>query len=906
MILWLLLLVSLFCGSSEDKTGKADSVTHCGPQNLKLNSSDQTIFLTWEDDSSCSAVRDVLIYKLVVLIADQEEHHDEVTVMPEQIGSTHSWKWTSNMPLECASHTVRISFRYNNHTSLWMQEKTLSGKEVTNEPQVYPKDNVFMVGSKATFCCILPAGQTLKKMYLDGHENANIGTTMISNQTHILTVILDRPTDKSCTRLWCQSSDYGVCAYVGYPPRDHDLQCETHDLKRVNCCWKIKNTHLHLPKFLTKYYLNGRRVSRPVPRGSVRNYCQEVEGGADSGNWTLTAENKLGKLVLTDRADLLKRVHMFAPLGVSASAVNARNVSLTWEWTVQGYHNLDITCQVNVSSGETNTVVNISGVGLSSAVVVDLTPNWIYSAEVRCGTTQHLWKWGNWSKTFSFRTKGDVPDALDVWMRREDNQTLIVWKELLANQSHGNISEYEVSWVKTTEREHLSTANTGPDNHSVSLSLDLTEEYIVTVTAKNRNGSSSPSTITIPRLRPDGTAADTSRILGNNGGFELSWSASPVAGCGYIVDWCPTSESCRVEWLKVPPNETKAQIFSKNFRDGQRYSLSVYACTHGAPVLLERREGYVKEQRIKDGLFKLLRYKQLDLDVQVSWDPVPLASQSAFIQGYVLYGEDKNNRLVCNVSTGNPNATSLMAKNLAIDTYTFTVKAMTAVGDCGDTVTIATLNSLTDELIKVVSISLVSIFCLLCLITFLCYRNWSCIKHKVYPPIPKPVLTDKWLTTVNNGCYLHEGSYLHSEADIMDVPELFQTARAPVEDYDQESISYTSVQPLNSYYNLPMKNCVPQPSTLLATDIPPTSRILSPPFRGLFPNPSYKMTLEQEYQPCSSPPELHGGTYLEKSCDGYQPQIQTTELFPNLTNNSPDSSLFCVSSYVLLPQSSHT
>lgn len=123
----------------------------------------------------------------------------------------------------------------------------------------------------------------------------------------------------------------------------------------------------------------------------------------------------------------------------------------------------------------------------------------------------------------------------------------------------------------------------------------------------------------------DRTRVNTSWIIGSNGGFNLSWSSSPTASCGYIVDWCTTGQ-CIVEWLKVPPNETKANIFSgksyslptkrlcivkcpyvtihlscyfftsETFKNGLRYSLSIYACTQGAPVLLEIREGYVREE----------------------------------------------------------------------------------------------------------------------------------------------------------------------------------------------------------------------------------------------------------------------------------------------------------------------
>ena len=46
----------------------SSGVLQCGPENLTLTSSGQMITLTWtEDEPSCSAVHDVLLYELVVL-----------------------------------------------------------------------------------------------------------------------------------------------------------------------------------------------------------------------------------------------------------------------------------------------------------------------------------------------------------------------------------------------------------------------------------------------------------------------------------------------------------------------------------------------------------------------------------------------------------------------------------------------------------------------------------------------------------------------------------------------------------------------------------------------------------------------------------------------------------------------
>ena len=117
----------------------------------------------------------------------------------------------------------------------------------------------------------------------------------------------------------------------------------------------------------------------------------------------------------------------------------------------------------------------------------------------------------------------------------------------------------------------------------------------------------------------------------------------------------------------------------ENFTDGVRYLISVYACTQGAPLLLNTLEDYVRETSkfhlfdfsvvhcqsmsnsvspifsvpgIKDKLFKSLKWKQQDSDVEVFWDRVNQREQSAFIQGYVLYWTEQDSNENFSVSTG--------------------------------------------------------------------------------------------------------------------------------------------------------------------------------------------------------------------------------------------------------------
>ncbi|XP_019216895.1 leukemia inhibitory factor receptor [Oreochromis niloticus] len=889
MIAWLLLL-SLFGKSTQD--GQENGVLHCGPQNVTLAHNDQTLLLKWEDDPSCSVIRDGLVYELQVLTADKPVHSGEVVVTPAQIGSTHSWKWTSHLPSQCARHSVRLRSQYNNQSSPWLQ-KTLPGMQSPAEISVFPKDKILEVGSRATFCCIVPEGKSFKRMYVNGYKGIE---KKISEHVHALTVHLEKQSE-NWSDVICETTKgeiSGASFHAGYPPGDSDLQCETRDLESVDCFWNVGRKMEELDIVRRKYQLHG----SPCISGHLGKCFQKLEVDAAERNWTLTVTNPLGKLELHDKADLTKRVHMVAPDKVAASTVNPRNISLKWSWTVQKYSNLNLTCQVDVSDGDSNTTVfqiENFGVGLTAAVIKDLIPHWDYDMRVRCGTAQHFWKWGDWSRSVKIHTKGDVPDALDVWMKVKEDQTVISWKVPLTNQSHGEIFDYKVSWAKTKEKNQSNQTNVSRSNHSLTLTLDPSEEYMVTVTARNINGSSSPSTIIIPRRNLDKSEVKTSWISGSNGSFFLSWPVSPNASCGYIVDWCPVFGNCTFEWMKVPPNRTLTTIFSKNFEDGRRYLLSIYACTESAPVLLQRREGYVRETKIEAELFKL-KYKQKDSAVEVSWEPIPLEKQTASIHGYILYYQDKSGD-VFNVSTDDPDATSLTAKNLNISTYTFTVTALTAVGLCGNTSIIVILNPLADQLIMLTLISLGAVFLIVSVSIIICYRHWACIKHKVCPPIPKPVLTE-WLTDEHTICHLHFDQSHYSE--VLDVPELHDYFSAPQPVVGQDYMhSFTFSQTPKGYYNKPMKKlqpCLTLPTTGL------TSRPGVPFFPGndVFPNPSYNLIVQGEDQQSQSHPEIQDGMLIIDS--GYQPQSPEETFTATEPEDVPDSPLSYSSTYILLPQ----
>ncbi|KAK6315787.1 hypothetical protein J4Q44_G00133110 [Coregonus suidteri] len=753
-------------------------------------------------------VPDKLIYDVEVLLADNmtEVHSEAVDVRPDQVGRKYHWSWTSALSLECTSHSVRLRSRYQNYTSQWSPLQTITGMASSSHPQVFPRSRVVQVDSNFTFCCILGPGQTLKYMK---YNNILMNTTHIIDQSYAMVVHMQSPSPPNCINVYCNSPLYGTCVYVGYPPGDRNLVCETRDLESVECHWDTGRATNLTKQRKTLYHLNG----RACPNGTVSNCYQTVRVDQGERNWTLTARNPLGTLELRDTADLKKRVRLLAPMEVVASDVNARNASVQWQWERQQYNVLLMVCQVQLNHSGHIDMRKYSGIGLRSVVLHGLAPAQTYTVQVHCGLKQHFWKWGDWSRGSTFKTKEDTPEALDVWMQIEGNQTIILWKPLTVNQSHGQIKDSEVTWGRQKTIVHP------PQNYFLLSDRSTNEGHRVTVTARNSAGSSPPSIIIIPRLPH--RIKSSMKIVGSDGGFDLSWSASPNASCGYVVDWCPTHSKCRVGWVKVPTGITKARIQSASFEEGVRYTLSIYACTPGAPELRERREGYVKECLPK-GPIQRLAVEQYGSDtVLISWTGIPPENQTAFIHGYIIYYFDTSHpssMKAFNVTTDEPEAKNLTG--LPISTYRFTVKALTSVGEGGESSPVfLQMTPQTDQLITVIIISLGSAACLLTLVTILCYRNWKCVKENLYPKIPKPVWKEEWLTPLDHGRQiLYVDPCQPSEIDIVGNREQSGEAVPDNNAGNQEKGALTNsnsdVPALHGYCNQLLSKTTPGYSTL--------------------------------------------------------------------------------------------
>lgn len=51
----------------------------------------------------------------------------------------------------------------------------------------------------------------------------------------------------------------------------------------------------------------------------------------------------------------------------------------------------------------------------------------------------------------------------------------------------------------------------------------------------------------------------------------MAWDLSPRPRCGYVLDWYPAykAQQCAVEWMKVPPGVSRANISAGQLLENQ-------------------------------------------------------------------------------------------------------------------------------------------------------------------------------------------------------------------------------------------------------------------------------------------------------------------------------------------------
>uniref|UniRef100_A0A8C2JAG9 Leukemia inhibitory factor receptor-like n=1 Tax=Cyprinus carpio TaxID=7962 RepID=A0A8C2JAG9_CYPCA len=798
--------------------------------------------VTWRDKFAENNESEKVSYDIEVLHTQQMKtvHFETIHVMPNKTSYYH-WRWTSPIPLQCTSHSVRLR-RHNEHNiGEWTPLYTHKGQDLNAATTtVYPHDQVFAVGSNITFCCIVETDKRPLSEFL----------IRISNRTYITKPVpFEEP---STPNIHCdvEGNPSGSTIFIGYPPDDQNLTCITRNLTSLECIWeKGRNTYLTLNR-KTTYTLDGR----------VCEYrkCVINELKKQVTNWTLIAKNPLGVKTLTDTADPTHRVLLRAPSKISHDAY-ARNVTLRWSWNEESYALFPMICQVKLNGNIYNKTFN--GMGLTSAVLINLQPFATYTAQVQCGSYEHFYEWGDWSEITEFSTKEDIPEAVDVWIHYSEQTTSVLWKPLTQQQSHGIITGYEISIgkIKKDLKTQLCYNITSGNEKS---------DRIITVSAKNSAGRSPPSTIIIPSY-PD-TEVDISRINGKNGGFEMSWEEYPYSTCGYVVEWFPTYKKtqCAVAWEKIPKCDSGAcNTWNRSgiFEEGVRYTVSVYACTDDSPKLLKRSEGYAIEKQ--PGKVVNLKGENKGRNVELSWDEVPLEQQNGFIQRYeVIILLSGSETIFDPVTTEEPKV------NLKLDpgSYTFRVRAFTSEGG-GDYATHKmNVEKSSDQIIAATVVGCSAATLIFIIISVLCYRKRKWLKKLLYPDIPEPKLAGKWIT---KGFYCTQMTEGYMKCEIQEVHSLEHPAISGSLRVLDLISSNPKVVPAQHFY----QNISESPADVSYCPVQKlTSIIENPSYNMNIPEPvgvaqisDLTLEMQDSYLPA---PNFVQNNFVVKGSDGYKPQ----------------------------------
>ncbi|KAM6105695.1 LOW QUALITY PROTEIN: leukemia inhibitory factor receptor-like [Pterocles gutturalis] len=725
-------------------------------------------YLKWSDNGSSFAYGLDAFWQIQIL---RKEAMEKVTQVTYYSKLTHediilSWNWTSDMPLECTSHYVKIrcyinvtQFIGHKDWSDWSPVAEVPGKDT--EPSgsgVFPQDTVVAVGSDVTICCVHEEGQQIQRMTYA----RNIPMIHLSSRSSAIRVLNASASDTSGTNVVCILSEDemdGTVLFVGYAPDiPQELSCETSNFLIIKCTWKPGRPSGLYGTRRTKYSferISGKNVSCEVNEMNRERVCGfPVLADQKTYDFILGVSNPIGQTQSSLLVDLTQRVHPKTPEKLTVSGTST---SVHLRWFINGsFAEIRLLCQIEISSGHSERKLhNVSMAGgkfsTYAAQLNALHPYTKYQFRVRCSAADHFWRWSDWSRIEEHTTL-EAPPARgpDIWRERSPSgkSLKVFWKPLSLSEANGKIVSHEVScYLLETPLEYKEV--TEPSN-STEIKLEK-NDCVITVVAKNHAGSSPASRITRWELPSENVKTDRAVAMGN--GIYISWNSYPNMTCGYIVKWCHSSgsEPCSVDWQKFPSNTTDAVIKSALFRPGVRYNFSLYGCKSSGYQLLKNITGYMKSCVTPKRAPNFTVEETSSDSILVKWEDIPIEDCQGFLEGYRLsFAKGEKDALKPRLSeSGNPelkvkNITDLTKKSLKIldlqgkTSYQLDLQAYTAGGLSPPNSLYVVTKEDSVGLIIAILIPVAVVVLLGVLASIFCYRKREWIKETFYPEIPNP------------------------------------------------------------------------------------------------------------------------------------------------------------------------
>ncbi|XP_048224494.1 leukemia inhibitory factor receptor isoform X2 [Perognathus longimembris pacificus] len=725
-----------------------------------------TLFLEWNDKGSNFPYHMTIIWEIKILRTERRElvklETYNMTVNGQD--TVHRWSWASDLPLECATHYVSIrcyfdSLYFSGHKewSNWSQMKEIPWSPLPYL-KAYPQDKVVLAGSDITFCCVSQTkvqvaqiGSTFCPLIpLDG-ENVAIKVRNISVSENSGTNVIFTTEDDVC----------GTVIFAGFPPDiPQKLNCETHDLKEIICTWNPgrptglvgpRNTNYILFESFSSKYVTFKRAE-PFTNESYQLFFH-VLPNQEIYNFTLKAQNPLGKSESTKLVNITERVSPHTPTSLKVEDINSTAVTLSWH-LLGNFVQINLLCQIEINKANSKQELNATIKGVDNAdYLIDvhkLNPYTKYTFRIRC-SSETFWKWSKWSNEKQHITQEAIPSkGPDIWRERSsDGRNLVIyWKPLPINEAHGKILSYNVSCSSHEETQFLSEVL--DPQHKAELPLGKTD-CIISVVAKNSAGPSPPSKIATIEIPNDDLQVE--QVVGIGKKILLSWHRDPNMTCDYVIKWCNSSRSehCLMDWKKVPSNSTETIIESDQFHSGVRYQFFLYGCRNQGYQLLRSVIGYIEE--LAPVVAPNFTVADTSADsILVKWEDIPVEELRGFLRGYLFYfqkGEKDTLKMRGLEPVGSSdvkikNITDISQKTLRIadlqgkTSYHLVLQAYTdgGLGPRKSMFVVTKENSV--GLIIAILIPVAVAVIVGVVTSILCYRKREWIKETFYPDIPNP------------------------------------------------------------------------------------------------------------------------------------------------------------------------
>uniref|UniRef100_A0A3B3DN75 Fibronectin type-III domain-containing protein n=1 Tax=Oryzias melastigma TaxID=30732 RepID=A0A3B3DN75_ORYME len=659
----------------------------CVITHLKAFSEKQSLVVTWPGRHS-NDERD--IYEIQISRTETQSIIYSMNVSVS-IAAEHDWTWVSDLPLECADHSVRMRYLCNQSVpSPWSNWTTNKGEKIV----IFPSYRVLPEGKSATFCCVAPEGDNISSITFrnNRHPTTSIGATAKAITINNLTIPTQLFKSLLLTCTEASGKSKSTLNYVSFPPQKLlNLTCGTSDLKTVVCTWNSERKRDPFDKNTQTYTLHIENSDHGLISCETSSCRFPAVPQLQEYKISVMVKDKLGEEMESYSFNISDRV--LPELEWYRVIPGVTNVSVSWR-VMGNLTHMKLICQVSAAPGNITQVffcilfycnsliqaLKIKLFDVCKADVEHLHPSMLYSIIVRCSTNNKLW--GNWTKPKFFKTYPLV--SLDLWRKvklpsaSQIRHVTLLWNTV-SFLPFLNILSYRLQW---SQKDQIWTKMTDGRQNQLEVTIgpekcDFTVEAVL-----ETSFCAAAAHITVPPVAQTEALIVKRRLKTTSAnGFRLSWDEDKAATCGYTVEWCILGSAvpCTLKWIKLPKGNNSLFLSSRNFTSGLRYSFNIYGCTENGHKLLEVKTGYSQELSKS---YDELPVQTTSSSVTLEWlfseeDP----SHPAFIMGYLVTVQRGGSEEVQATSVSDPLQTSVTVEGLQPDQeYVCSVSALTTEG----------------------------------------------------------------------------------------------------------------------------------------------------------------------------------------------------------------------------------